>query len=102
MCSADYYDSDRARRDMVTPFLETILRHEIGEIGSPDGTFADGAIFFVQSGTQVPILLFESKNEIGSGDADATYEVGLLYRKYWSQKKVYHPSRSSGTHLPAH
>ena len=37
-------------------------------------------IHSIQSGAQAPIL-FKLKNEIGTGDADATHEVGLLYRK---------------------
>ena len=81
---------------MVTPLLENLLGHNIENFRNPDETSADGAILFVQSGTQVPILLFKLQDEIGTGDADATHEVGLLYRKVWSQKEVYHSS------LPAH
>jgi len=41
------------------------------------------------SGIQVLTLFLELEDEIGAGDADATYKVGLLYRKFWSQKEVY-------------
>ena len=94
VCSAEYYDSDKARQEAVTPFLETILGHDIEDIG----TFVGGTILFTQSGTLLPILLFELKNEIGAGDADATHEAGLLYRKFWSEKKVYHPPFSLQGH----
>jgi len=101
VCSADYYDTEKTRQRAVTPILETLLRHEIGDTRNPDATSADGTILFTTSGTQVPTLLFELKNEIGAGDADATHQVGLLYRKLWSQKKVYHLSPFGAlTHKP--
>ena len=103
VCSADYYDNEKARQGVVTPLLETLLAHDIGDIRNhPDETSANGTVLFVQSGTQVPTLLFKLKNEIGTGDADATHEVGLLYRKFWSRKTVYHLSLFGPFDLPAH
>ncbi|KAF9645007.1 hypothetical protein BDM02DRAFT_3131401, partial [Thelephora ganbajun] len=64
VCSAAYYNENKACQDAVTPFLTTLL-------GNRD---------------LIP-LLFELKNEMSCGDADATHQVGLLYCKYWSYKK---------------
>ena len=105
VCSADYYDDEKARQGVVTLLLETLLGHDIADFRNPNETSVDGTILFVQSGTQVPTVLFKLKNEIGTGDADATHQVGLLYRKFWLQKLVcrlslfgascitYHPTR---------
>ena len=99
--SAGYYDTEETRQRVVTPILEKLLRREILDTWNPDATSADGTILFIPSGTPVPTLLFELKNEIGSGDADATHQVGLLYRKFWSQKRVYRLSLFGAlTHKP--
>ena len=89
VCSTDYYDNEKARKRVVTPLLETLLGRKIGNTQNPDETSSDGTILFMGSGIQVPTLFLELKNGIGAGDADATCEVGLLYRKFWSQKEVY-------------
>ena len=102
MCSADYYDNEKARHGVVMPLLETLLGHDIEKFRNPDEISADGTILFVQSGARVPILLFKLRNEICIGSVDAVHEVGLLYRKVWSQKKVYRSTPFGPFDLPAY
>lgn len=85
VCSADYYDDERTRQDAVTQSLETLLRRDFEDIRSPNGVLSKRAAAFsiTQSYAQVPLLLFQLKNEIGAGCADPTHQVGL-YRKHWS------------------
>jgi len=99
--SANYYDTEEARWAVVIPFLQTLLGHNITKVQGPSRTSASGTILFsvAQSKIDVPLLLFELKNEIGTGDVDATHQVGLLYRKHWSQMKVHHLSPSRGACL---
>ena len=76
VCSADYHDNEEARQGVVTPLLETLLGHDIENFRNPDETSTDGTILFVQSGTQVSILLPELKNMgVSPRGADATHEV---------------------------
>ena len=93
VCSAGYYANEKARQGEVTPILATLLGGRgLTDNINLDGTSADGTITYssARTLTPIPLLYFELKNEIGAGDADATHQVGLLYRKFWSLKKVPH------------
>ena len=103
--SAGYYENEKARQNEVTPVLATLLGGRgLTNSGNPDGSSADGVITYssARTFTPVPLILFELKNEIGAGEADATHKAGSLYRKFWSYKGVPHLFPFIGVCLPAH
>ena len=65
VCSANYYDKEKACHGVVTPLLETLLGHDIEKFWSLDETSVDGTILF---------------------------ELGLPHRKVWSRGGIYHSS----------
>jgi len=86
---ADCYGTGEGPQDAVTPILNTRLEgRDLVDVGNPDHSSAGGIALYTPIQCPTPAaLLFESKNEIGAGDAAAgTHQVGLLYRKYWIQK----------------
>jgi len=88
---ADCYGTGEEPQDAVIPILNTRLGgRDLVNIGNPDHSSADGITLDTPIQCPTPAaLLFESKNNIGAGDAAAgTHQVGLLYRKYWIQKEV--------------
>lgn len=92
--SAGYYETESARRDTAKPSLEVLLGR----------SFMGGTIpcWDTQNGLLVPLLFFDVKNEVGTGGADITTQVGLSYREHWSQNEVPHLLPFIEVCLPAH
>lgn len=98
--SANYYDTKNERREAIKPVLKTLLGgRDLEDTENLDRSSPDGTIFYSSGRIRgsVALLLFELKNEIGTGYSDATHQVGLLYRKYWVQKVTQTDSRDGNS-----
>ena len=88
---AEHYESEHELWRRITPYLNALLGRDFADIEDPDGIHPDGAVVYTSGQTlfAAPLLVVELESEIGGGDADATMQAGLSYRRFWAHNQVF-------------
>jgi hypothetical protein len=73
---------------MLRQHLSKILGVTIREEQYPDGSKPDGTVTVETCGVRVPFLIAELKREFGEGGCDASSQVSIAMRRFWSHKSV--------------
>lgn len=82
------YESEGARRKVLTPLLCDILDVNIQTLLNDDKTNPDGIVEVVKNKSLFMILLQEHKNEFGDGGSDPSTQAGLSAGRCWAQPRV--------------
>jgi hypothetical protein len=81
--STDFYYPDKGRKDAIQTYFPDLFGYELGDFGQR-GVLSDGVIATYSAKSHAYALIFEMKNEIGTGCIDPFQQVGRAYQKYWS------------------
>src|SRR5688572_1526264 len=67
---AKVYSAKDERKKLFRNMMNDLFRYEMYPFSITDNCTADGAILYTVGGDQRALLIFEAKNEIGSGGGD--------------------------------
>jgi hypothetical protein len=105
--SCDLYASECERRDALRPILKELLgRDIISGISSEHGCDSDGIcmtkVELGGMGMFALLMLWELKNEIGTGECDPSVQASFSFTRWWSENYVssrnypYHTGADAG------
>ena len=90
--SCALYASERERRNALLPFLKLLLRQTIKSGQLEDGCSSDGIsvtkVSLGSMGIMALLLLWELKNEIGTGGCDPSTEASFSFTRWWATNDV--------------
>ncbi|KIO17611.1 hypothetical protein M407DRAFT_38925, partial [Tulasnella calospora MUT 4182] len=76
--AADFYETEAHRLNAITPCLAKLLARKF------HGTSGfDGVTFSETAAKDIPLLVMEAKNEVGTGGSDPYLHAAFSYRKLW-------------------
>ncbi|KAH9062330.1 hypothetical protein EDB87DRAFT_1559239 [Lactarius vividus] len=80
---SDISESEKTYSNGLLPQLRRILKADVRQEQSPDGTRPDGVITLQTNNCRITYFFLELKREIGGGGCDPTTQVGLSMRRFW-------------------
>ncbi|KAG8946281.1 hypothetical protein FRC04_011911 [Tulasnella sp. 424] len=83
------YPSEDDRLKQMKPLLSDLLSHLIGGLAAGDKIRPDGVVMLhIDQVGDIPLLVMEAKNEIGTVGSDPDIQGSFAFRKLWAENAL--------------